>query len=130
MSSPRRDVEAIRAEDVTGPACGPVAQARTGPTKRTVPSMVRFTPEEFAIVLERAIACGRPPAVYIREAALGAVPKARRVPERAAAVRELARLGNALTTLTATASAAGDGPLADRAEVVLTELLGAVRRLG
>ena len=95
------------------------------PRKRTVPSMVRFTPEEFALVLERALACGRPPAVYIREAALGAAPKSKRTPERAAMVRELVRLGNLLTTLIS-----ADGSTDRRTEEALTEVLEAVRRLG
>ena len=98
--------------------------------KRTVPSMVRFTPGEWRAVEERARVCGRAPAVYIREAAIGAVPKARRVPEHADLIRELARLGNTLSALVAAVRSDGNECLVDDADAVLTEVLDAVRRVG
>ena len=61
--------------------------------------MVRFTADEFALIRECARECGKPPARYIRETALGAVPRSRRSNGNAAVIRELARIGNALTQL-------------------------------
>lgn len=98
--------------------------------KRTVPSMVRFTPDEFLIVAERARTCGRPPARYIREAALGAVPKARRTTGSAELIRELSDIGNTLQELRTIAESACDESVAERCEAVLLDVLDAIRRVG
>jgi hypothetical protein len=66
---------------------------------RTVAKLVRFSPDEITRVSERARTCGRTVARYIREAALGAVPKARHHAERDAVLRELARTGRDLARL-------------------------------
>jgi hypothetical protein len=66
---------------------------------RTVAKLVRFSPDEIARVSERARTCGRTVARYIREAALGAVPKGRHHTERDAMLRELARTGRDLARL-------------------------------
>jgi hypothetical protein len=47
------------------------------PPRRTAAKLVRFTPDELAAVHRRAHACGRTSARFFREAALGAIPKAR-----------------------------------------------------
>ena len=66
---------------------------------RTVAKLVRFSPDEIARISQRARACGRTVARYIRETALGAIPKARHHVDRDALLRELARTGRDLARL-------------------------------
>jgi hypothetical protein len=42
------------------------------PERRTATKLIRFPPEELARITTRAQACGRTPARFIRESALGA----------------------------------------------------------
>ena len=67
--------------------------------RRTLAKLVRFSPEELSRITERARICGRTPARYIREAALGAIPKPRHHTDRDALLRELARIGGKLARL-------------------------------
>ena len=99
-----------------------------GRPKRSVPSMVRFTPDEFALVVGRARASGRPPARFIREAALGAIPRERRSAANAELLRQLGRIGNNLNQLAARAHI-GTALPAELIETALGELLAAVRRI-
>ena len=69
------------------------------PPRRTAAKLIRFAPDELATVTRRANACGRTPARFIREAALGAVPKARHREERDRLLLALARLGGQLSAL-------------------------------
>ena len=69
------------------------------PPRRTAAKLIRFTPDELAAVHRRAHACGRTPARFIREAALGAVPKARHHEDRDRVLLALARLGGQLSAL-------------------------------
>ena len=97
--------------------------------KRIEHSMVRFTADEFALIRERARECGKPPARYIRETALGAVPRARRSTANAAVIRELARIGNVLTQL-AEVARRSDTPAGSAAiEAALSEVLETIRRI-
>lgn len=100
----------------------------TGGTRRTEKSLVRFTPDEFAVVVARARTCGRAPARFIREAALGAIPRERRSAANAEVVRQLARIGNNLNQLATRAHSGAPLPGAALDEA-LAELLAAVRRL-
>ncbi|HEX6536761.1 MAG TPA: hypothetical protein VF041_19395 [Gemmatimonadaceae bacterium] len=75
---------------------------------------------------ERAVACGRPVAVYVREAALGAAGRARPGAGTDALVRSLARLGNRLTRL-ARVAREGGLPDADGFERDLAALLDVIR---
>ncbi len=99
-----------------------------GRPRRTAKSLVRFTPDEFAIVAERARTCGRAPARFIREVALGAVPRERRSAVNADVVRQLARIGNNLNQLAARSHSGAPLP-AGALDEALSELLAAVRRL-
>jgi exonuclease V gamma subunit len=72
---------------------------------RTVAKLVRFSPDESAQISERARICGRTVARYIRETALGAIPKARHHADRDALLRELARTGPDLARLAQLADA-------------------------
>lgn len=69
------------------------------PERRTLAKLVRFSPEELSRITERAHDCGRTPARYIRESALGAIPKSRHHTDRDALLRELARIGRELARL-------------------------------
>lgn len=89
---------------------------------RTVAKLVRFSPDEIARVSERARTCGRTVARYIRETALGAVPKARHHVERDALLRELARTGRDLARLALLA----EGTRADFASAEQDQLLAAL----
>ena len=78
----------------------------------------------------QAQATGRPPARYVREASLGAAPKARRNRESDELIRELGRIGTALTHLARLAEESGRIPEQSAIETTLQELLASVRRLG
>ena len=98
------------------------------PARRTAAKLIRYTPEELGLVIDRARACGRPVACYVRECSLGAVPKARHVKGNAEVIRALARIGNVLAELT---RVAGTEPLAQSTELhaALEELLTTIRRI-
>jgi len=66
---------------------------------RTVAKLVRFSPDEIARVSQRARTCGRTVARFIRETALGAIPKSRHHADRDLLLRELARTGRDLARL-------------------------------
>jgi hypothetical protein len=102
---------------------------RPSRSKRNEHSMVRFTAEEFALIRERARECGRPPARYIRETALGAVPRSRRSAANAAVIRELARIGNALTQLAEVARKSDSSADSASIEATLGEVLETIRRI-
>lgn len=99
------------------------------PNKRTEASLVRFTRDEFRAVTDRARECGLPPARFIREAALGAVPKARRTPANAELIRQLARIGTALRQLAAGGRDRDDALTSDALSGALAELLDTIRRV-
>jgi DNA-binding FrmR family transcriptional regulator len=69
------------------------------PQGRTAAKLIRFAPDELAAVSRRAHACGRTPARFIREAALGAIPKARHNEDRDRTLLALARVGGQLSVL-------------------------------
>jgi hypothetical protein len=91
------------------------------PERRTSAKLIRFHAEELACITVAARACGQTPARFIRETALGAIP--RRRPQTAAEplLRELARIGRALDHL---AHLAQGGPTAALVEQVRTALEG------
>lgn len=106
-----------------------IAAERSSSNKRTEASLVRFTPDEFRAVTARARECGLPPARFIREAALGAVPKARRTPANAELIRQLARIGTELRQLAGDARNRGDALTTDALSGALAELLDTIRRV-
>lgn len=67
--------------------------------QRSCPKLVRYKPSELAQVIERARACGRPVACYIRETSLGTANRARRTAVSDELIRRLAKLGNELARL-------------------------------
>ena len=86
------------------------------PPRRTAAKLIRFTPDELAAVQRRAHACGRTPARFIREAALGAIPKARHHEDRDRLLLALARLGGELSLL-ASRRTSGELREPDRAQL-------------
>ena len=69
------------------------------PQGRISAKLIRFAPDELAAICRRAHMCGRTPARFIREAALGAIPKARHNEDRDRILLALARLGGQLSVL-------------------------------
>ena len=93
------------------------------------PRKVRFNDEEWAVIVERARLCGRAPARYVRETALGAVPKSTRTQAIAPVVHELGRLGTQLRRLSDQLVANGASVHANEIDDVLGQILAAVRNL-
>lgn len=83
-----RDVGAVRSRRSRS--------APAEPKERRAVRKIRFSGAEWALVEERARACGRAPARYVRDVALGAVPKVSRTRANAPIIRELGALAAAL----------------------------------
>lgn len=88
--------------------------------RRTIAKLIRFAPKELSAIQERAYACGRTPARFVREAALGAIPKPRRHEDRDRLVLAFARVGGQLSVL---ATRADRGALSDADRAQLAEAL-------
>lgn len=91
---------------------------------------IRYTTDEWSIIVDRARQCGRPPARYAREVSLGATPRGQRHRENGDMIHELGRIGTTLARLVAASPQEGDRSQRPMLEAVLTELLATVRRLG
>lgn len=130
--SAARDISVVRCDaDVTGAGSTETEIVRTStlsPARRTAAKLIRYTPEELTRVTDRARACGRPVACYVRECSLGAVPKARHAYGNAEVIRALARIGNVLAELNRVADT---DSLTWSAEVrmALEELLATIGRI-
>ena len=99
------------------------------PERRTAAKLIRFHPEELARITERARLCGQTSSRFIRETALGAIPKARQHAASAAALRELARAGRHFDELTRLAQAGQYTTLTERLGVLVGEHWARVRTL-
>ena len=97
--------------------------------RRTTATIVRWTPAEIETIRYRAAECGRTVARYVRESALGAVPKARRNADLQAVLRELARSGNNLNQLAREANTRELFPDEAKIEAALAEHVAAIRHL-
>lgn len=93
---------------------------------RTLVKSVRFSPEEWKAVLERAHEVALSPARFLREAALG-----KRLAPRvnSHAIHQLARVGNNLNQLARAANATRRVELSRRLAQVLNEVEEAIREL-
>lgn len=96
--------------------------------RRTSAKLIRFSPDELRIVVDRARAAGRPVACYVRESSLGACPRVRKTELSDSLIHILAQLGNRLTELSRVAKAHGLGR-ADDFERAVGELLDVIRHL-
>ena len=103
---------------------------RTMPERRTRAKLLRLHTAELDAITRRARECGRSAAAYIRETALGAVPKARPRLAEMEAVRQLARIGNNLNQLAHIANMNEELGPEEELRAVLEEVLAAARRLG
>ena len=90
---------------------------------------IRYTDSEWEVIVDRARACGQPPAKYVRDVSLGVVPKIGRAQLSAPLVHELGRIGNTLTAIAAQERASGDSARAAAIGDALNELLAMVRRV-
>lgn len=97
--------------------------------KRTMVLKVRLSPGEHRVLLERAGECGKGTSTYVREVALGSVPRARPRRIEQQVVHQLARLGNNLNQLARAANATRRVELSQRLAQVLAEIETAIRRL-
>lgn len=91
------------------------------PERRTTAKLIRFHAQELARITAAARACGLTPARFIRETALGAIPRPRPRTAAEPLLRELAQIGRALAQL---ARLAQTGPTAGLAAQVRTALEG------
>jgi hypothetical protein len=91
--------------------------------------MVRLLPEELAAIADSAQACGRPVARFIREAALGAAPRAKSRRTSAELVRSLTQVANRLTTLAKAAHQAGRADEEVRLRVAADEIVAMIARI-
>ncbi|MGH7620051.1 MAG: plasmid mobilization protein [Gemmatimonadaceae bacterium] len=96
--------------------------------RRNCPKLVRFSPTELAVVVDRARASGRPVACYIRESALGAKPRARHAALNDAAVTELAKFATRLGNL-ARLAAERQSPEAATCAALADAALDLIRRI-
>jgi hypothetical protein len=104
--------------------------ALEGPiSDRRRPHKIRYSAVEWAVIVEQARSCGRPPARYVRETSLGSTPRARRGRGNDELIRELGRIGTSLNRLSTEAKEEGATSQQDGVEAVLADLLAAVRRL-
>jgi hypothetical protein len=126
----KRDTNGRRRADQVLPPAASVApqdggrgRRKTAAERRTVTKLVRLSPAEARRIERRALACGRPPAVFLREAALGAVPRPRQTAAIDPVIADLVRLGTTLRRLRDT-----DGPAlsADAVHAAFDAALGAV----
>ncbi len=97
--------------------------------RRTAAKLIRFRPEELARITARARACGRTPACFIRETALGAIPRARSEAAAAPLLCELARIGRCLDQLARLTQASQEAGLGERVRAALDEHWALVRQV-
>lgn len=86
--------------------------------RRTRRKVLLFSPAEWLLVEQRARECQRTPNAFIRECAVGAVPRTAPGASHAPVIRQLARLGVLLQRSTAPANTA----LLDEVRAVLARL--------
>jgi len=97
--------------------------------KRSILKLIRFAPAEIDAVTQHARACGLPVARYIRETALGAVPRIQRSQVHAELIRQLAAIGNNLNQLAHVANTTARLPDERALRTTLDEILRAIRQL-
>ncbi len=110
------------------PPGDPLEPSATTPKRK--PQKIRYHDAEWARVVAHARECGKPPATYVRDVSLGAVPKARRNRTENQLILELGRIGNNLNQLARLAHSRGELPAQEQLEAALGEVLAAVRRIG
>ena len=102
------------------------SSTRPGRERRTVTKLVRLAPAEARRIERRALECGRPVACFLREAALGAAPRARRTAGVDPVIADLAHLGTTLRRLRDGANAVASDGSSEALRTTLDAVLGAV----
>ena len=97
--------------------------------RRTTTKLLRLHPEELARITARAHASGQTPARFIRETALGTVPKPRPHGDTDSVLCELVRISRRLDRLLHLAQAGQLPALADRLGTALHSHRALVRQL-
>jgi hypothetical protein len=97
--------------------------------KKSTIRKIRYTPEEWAIVVANAANCHIPPATYVRITSLGFAPKVPRTGVNADVLRQLTRIGNNLNQLARIANISGKTPTEIRCRVILEHVLAAINRI-
>jgi hypothetical protein len=97
--------------------------------RRTARVPIRYAATELETVRERARNCGLPVARFVREASLGAIPRARRLPFADELIHHLARIGNNLNQMAFVANATDRLPTQKALDAVLDELRTALLRI-
>ncbi len=98
-------------------------------SRRTATKLLRLHAEELAHITARAEACGLKPARYIREAALGPMPKARHHVDTDRLLRALARLGRSLDQVARLTRAGLGAALAKHVAAALQEQHALVKQV-
>lgn len=92
--APAREARALKGRPVTLAAQGvPMRPPLPAADRRTRRKVLLFSPAEWLLVEQRARECQRTPNAFIRECAVGAVPRTAAGASHAPLVRQLARLG-------------------------------------
>jgi hypothetical protein len=130
---PARTLKTIQGslELAGGVSAAPMMEHASGPMserRRTAAKLIRFHPQELALITEAARACGLTPARFIRETVLGARPSPRPHAAQAPLLHELARIARRLDQLARRPLAGQDG-LAERLRTALDDLGALVRQV-
>ena len=97
--------------------------------RRTATKLIRLHPEELRQITECARRSGLTPARFIREAALGARPRARSHAATGPLLRELARIGRSLEQLARCAKTRQDAALAAQTSAAMERHEALVRHI-
>ncbi len=97
-------------------------------SRRTSTKLIRFSPDELELVINRAGSAARPVACYIRESSLGPAPRARRAGLSDAVIRTLSQLATRLSLL-ATEAKNHHLAQADEFQQAVSEVLDIVREV-
>lgn len=95
-------------------------------SRRTSTKLIRFSPDELELAINRARSAGRPVACYIRESSLGPAPRVRRTGLSDAVIRTLGQLATRLSLL-ATEAKNHHLAKADEFQQAVSEVLDIVR---
>lgn len=96
--------------------------------RRTSTKLIRFSPDELELVINRARSASRPVACYIRESSLGPAPRARRAGLNDAVIRTLSQLATRLSLL-ATEAKNHHLAQADEFQQSVSEVLDVIREI-
>ena len=96
--------------------------------RRKCARLIRFTPTELRLLIERAEAAGLPVACYVRESSLGSSPRARRTVLSDSIIRPLAKVATLLGQVS-TIAEHQQLPHADELKVAVVEVLDLIRQL-